>query len=144
MTALHYIFFINNQQVKIMIRQMSFTMIFYELRYFIQDDDARFREYLKFKREFRDTSQLGITDKDLVYQNGAIQILKYRSKIKFNSFAKQQQRIVFVQEKLDKYLQRISIFHLCYQNLINSVIEFRQFCMIIEKQIIKYQNNLRS
>ncbi|CAD8186550.1 unnamed protein product [Paramecium octaurelia] len=76
MAALHYI-------SSILASQMSFAKLFHELRYFIQDDEARFRECLRVKRGMRDTSQPGGMYKDQVYLTGAIKILKYRGKLNF-------------------------------------------------------------
>lgn len=52
MAALHYI-------SAILSSQMSFAQLFYELRYFIQDESKRYRECLRVKRGMRDTSQPG-------------------------------------------------------------------------------------
>ncbi|CAD8101119.1 unnamed protein product [Paramecium sonneborni] len=83
MAASHYISVQNYYQQVYYGSQMSFAKLLQELRYFIQDDEARFRECLRVKRGLKDTSQPGGMYKDQVYLTGAIKILKYRGKLNF-------------------------------------------------------------
>ncbi|XP_060720821.1 putative tyrosine carboxypeptidase MATCAP2 [Tachysurus vachellii] len=62
---------------------MSFTQLFHELGHFVHDPGTRWDYCVRAKRGQTDTSQPGCFNKDQVYLDGILKLLRHREKIDF-------------------------------------------------------------
>ncbi|KAF5892409.1 uncharacterized protein DAT39_017890, partial [Clarias magur] len=62
---------------------MSFTQLFHELARFVHDPGTRWEYCVRAKRGQTDTSKPGCFNKDQVYLDGVLKILRHREKIDF-------------------------------------------------------------
>lgn len=67
-----------------MASRLSFTDLFEDLKYFIDDPDRCWSECLRVKRGLEDTSQSDSFSKDQAYFSGAMNILRCRKEIDFH------------------------------------------------------------
>ncbi|XP_072184814.1 putative tyrosine carboxypeptidase MATCAP2 isoform X1 [Excalfactoria chinensis] len=64
--------------------QMSFSQLFQDVGKFVQDPNTRWDYCVRAKRGWTDTSQPGCFNKDQVYLDGILRILRYRESIDFH------------------------------------------------------------
>ncbi|XP_074055350.1 putative tyrosine carboxypeptidase MATCAP2 [Macrotis lagotis] len=64
--------------------QMSFSKLFQDVGKFVKDPNTRWDYCVRAKRGWTDTSQPGCFNKDQVYLDGILQILRYRESIDFH------------------------------------------------------------
>nr|XP_020820061.1 uncharacterized protein KIAA0895 homolog isoform X4 [Phascolarctos cinereus]XP_020820062.1 uncharacterized protein KIAA0895 homolog isoform X4 [Phascolarctos cinereus]XP_020820063.1 uncharacterized protein KIAA0895 homolog isoform X4 [Phascolarctos cinereus] len=64
--------------------QMSFSQLFQDVGKFVKDPNTRWDYCVRAKRGWTDTSQPGCFNKDQVYLDGILQILRYRDSIDFH------------------------------------------------------------
>ncbi|XP_027691614.1 uncharacterized protein KIAA0895 homolog [Vombatus ursinus] len=64
--------------------QMSFSRLFQDVGKFVKDPNTRWDYCVRAKRGWTDTSQPGCFNKDQVYLDGILQILRYRDSIDFH------------------------------------------------------------
>uniref|UniRef100_G3VLR5 Microtubule associated tyrosine carboxypeptidase 2 n=1 Tax=Sarcophilus harrisii TaxID=9305 RepID=G3VLR5_SARHA len=64
--------------------QMSFSELFQDVGKFVKDPNTRWDYCVRAKRGWTDTSQPGCFNKDQVYLDGILQILRYRESIDFH------------------------------------------------------------
>ncbi|XP_044531593.1 uncharacterized protein KIAA0895 homolog isoform X2 [Gracilinanus agilis] len=64
--------------------QMSFRELFQDVGKFVKDPNTRWDYCVRAKRGWTDTSQPGCFNKDQVYLDGILQILRYRESIDFH------------------------------------------------------------
>ncbi|XP_010210703.1 PREDICTED: uncharacterized protein KIAA0895 homolog [Tinamus guttatus] len=64
--------------------QMSFSQLFQDVGKFVKDPNTRWDYCVRAKRGWTDTSQPGCFNKDQVYLDGILRILRYRQSIDFH------------------------------------------------------------
>ncbi|XP_064274264.1 putative tyrosine carboxypeptidase MATCAP2 isoform X1 [Passer domesticus] len=64
--------------------QMSFSQLFHDVGKFVKDPNTRWDYCVRAKRGWTDTSQPGCFNKDQVYLDGILRILRYRESIDFH------------------------------------------------------------
>ncbi|XP_058668490.1 putative tyrosine carboxypeptidase MATCAP2 isoform X2 [Ammospiza caudacuta] len=64
--------------------QMSFSQLFQDVGKFVKDPNTRWDYCVRAKRGWTDTSQPGCFNKDQVYLDGILRILRYRESIDFH------------------------------------------------------------
>ncbi|XP_039941029.1 putative tyrosine carboxypeptidase MATCAP2 isoform X1 [Hirundo rustica] len=64
--------------------QMSFSQLFHDVGKFVEDPNTRWDYCVRAKRGWTDTSQPGCFNKDQVYLDGILRILRYRESIDFH------------------------------------------------------------